>query len=50
MDQKFVPFYSFISSRPPNKADVALDKTLKTYMAEDILTKSLIMLSLVMSQ
>ena len=34
MDQKFVPFYSYISSRPPNNADKALDRTLKEYMSE----------------
>ena len=34
MDQKFVPQYNYISSRPPNAADKALDATLREYMAE----------------
>ena len=36
MDQKFVPFYSYVSARPPNEADRALDVTLKKYMSEEM--------------
>ena len=34
IDQRFVPQYPFVTSRGPNEADLAVDETLRQYMAE----------------